>query len=401
MTKEEFIEYIRYLYVEKDLTYPQIRTELAKTYSTRYDLMEIIIKVLEQIDIKRCSRRTECKHPKGPILSRSEFNSTGEKKGDGLRSNCRICSYYNTNYKSYDKKDKRKRDLLVEYFKLTNDEDRENFIIKVYTEDFYSFMEISGITIRPIEEIVQIIHSRNIKVCNRKENCVNKNGCVQKLNNFRKDSSTIDGLKQTCNSCVNKRMQGKHYTEYRKRRKTISQQYCKEYNTRPAKYKTYQKLLGQFHKIRKDPNDETLIQIKCKMCKKWFNPTNLMVRARAHVLRGLSDNIGTEANFYCSESCKKSCGVFNSRSINIREGRMQGELRRYILEIIDQPDTCKICGRKFDVKDLILHHVHPVASDYISEADLDNLIWVCEDCHTKVHDKAGCSFVELRELSNC
>lgn len=46
--------------------------------------------------------------------------------------------------------------------------------------------------------------------------------------------------------------------------------------------------------------------------------------------------------------------------------------------------------------DLILHHVIPVGIEYIFEADLDNLVFVCFDCHIEIHQKDGCKIQDIK-----
>ena len=43
-------------------------------------------------------------------------------------------------------------------------------------------------------------------------------------------------------------------------------------------------------------------------------------------------------------------------------------------------ETCQICGNKDDVQG---HHVFDY--QYGGKADVDNIISLCHDCHTKVH----------------
>jgi 5-methylcytosine-specific restriction endonuclease McrA len=78
--------------------------------------------------------------------------------------------------------------------------------------------------------------------------------------------------------------------------------------------------------------------------------------------------------------------------------RIQSELRDCFLKS-KNPDRCELCGEKLEQKDLILHHITPVADNYMFEADPDNLIFVCKDCHTKLHQKDGCQIGQLRDYS--
>jgi len=77
-------------------------------------------------------------------------------------------------------------------------------------------------------------------------------------------------------------------------------------------YNTYAHQISWCEKVRRDPSDNNLLQVKCteSSCRKWFNPTTTEVTRKIDSIN--STNRGSN-NFYCSKECKQKCCVFNQR----------------------------------------------------------------------------------------
>ena len=165
---------------------------------------------------------------------------------------------------------------------------------------------------------------------------------------------------------------------------------------RKAFYQTYAGRLNVFEEVRKDPENENLLQVKCAQCREWFTPNANQVNRRLAAFNGTG--IG-ENRFYCSDSCKKACPVY--KQIKYPKGdkpydqprEVQAELRTLVLKRDNY--ECQICGRKNKLR---CHHVEPVALNPIESADIDVCITLCEDCHKRVHSEAGCT---NHDLSKC
>lgn len=71
--------------------------------------------------------------------------------------------------------------------------------------------------------------------------------------------------------------------EYADKHKKEKAEYDKNHAQLPAKYDTYyEKLLPYYGEdnIQRDPYDSELIQVRCKTCKEFFNPTNRQAHDR-------------------------------------------------------------------------------------------------------------------------
>ncbi len=187
--------------------------------------------------------------------------------------------------------------------------------------------------------------------------------------------------------------------EYRKKNKDKIDAYLKnnyeaikergrKFKHSPAKFKTYSHQISFCDETRKDPNNSKFLQVKCKHCKKWFNPSVNMCLKR---IRALDNKIEGEHNFYCSQNCKINCPLFGQvmypktfKKTQEKRGT-QSELRELILE----RDNFK-CIKCDSQNNLICHHIEGVLWEPLESADMDKCITVCEECHNKIHSILGC-----------
>ena len=161
-------------------------------------------------------------------------------------------------------------------------------------------------------------------------------------------------------------------------------------------YDTYASKIEFCEEVRRDPNNEDWLQVRCTNCNKWLSPNVEGVRNR---LKGVDDNKHGECRFYCSDECKHSCPIFGQHKFPkgfkpepTRDSALQREWRNLLLE--ERGYKCEKCGRT-DVP-IFAHHIDPVKCAPMFATDLDNGILLCEECHDGAHSLPNCSTTELR-----
>lgn len=170
-------------------------------------------------------------------------------------------------------------------------------------------------------------------------------------------------------------------------------------------YDTYAHQIDWCELVRRNKEDQNILEVKCTYCGKWFVPSLINIYGRIQYLKGNS-NYGSEHRLYCSNGCKKECPIFFKsvttimREDKIRAGKLdwielnreiQPELRQMVFERDNY--TCQKCKSK---KHLHCHHIKPVAIEPIESADIDNCITYCKNCHKKTHTQDGCKYGQLR-----
>ena len=175
----------------------------------------------------------------------------------------------------------------------------------------------------------------------------------------------------------------------------------KEYNESLALYDSCADKLMIYEEVQKDKDNSDLLQVRCKYCGRWFNPTNLQVKNRLASIN--SGFINGERNFYCSDSCKKSCPSYRQRKYpkgfkQNTSREVQPELRKMVLARDNW--TCQKCGKskdEFPELELHCHHMFPINEDPVGSADMDNCITYCKECHKWVHmNVPGCGYNEMK-----
>jgi len=370
--------------------------------------MESIISLLEEFDIKRCNKGEDCKNPNGWIQSRDNFYNKNTKDGKDVL--CSFCYNFDRNFK---KANKTKQKHMLEFQKIKNAKERDEFLVNLYKNKF-KIKYLISVSLRDFDDLLNLLKKYDIKRC---ANPLCKNP-IQSRVNFSKNSITPDGLQDRCQVCrkedylKNKDYICEQHKMHRKNNSEVLKKRQKKYNYSFGKYDTYASQIDFIDKVRRDPKNNELIQVQCKLCKEWFNPTNSQLKMRVNAINGDRISIGTENHLYCSEECKGLCPLYktrvselitqqrlkNNKLIENDFERMQFELRKYFLKI-KNPDRCELCGEELDQKDLILHHIVPVTINNMFEADIDNLIFICQKCHNLSHQKDGCTIKQLSQIS--
>jgi 5-methylcytosine-specific restriction endonuclease McrA len=161
------------------------------------------------------------------------------------------------------------------------------------------------------------------------------------------------------------------------------------------RYDTYADRLIVADEVRREPQNQNILQVKCKFCNSWYTPKASQVENRIKAINGKSTG---EQNFYCSNECRLSCSIFQQKKYPKYNKpyiarKDQKELRKLVLD--RDGYQCQICGEKN--QDLICHHINPVSKEPIESADLDNCVTLCKECEKKVHKLPGCNFHELKK----
>ena len=157
-------------------------------------------------------------------------------------------------------------------------------------------------------------------------------------------------------------------------------------------YNSFKDKISYAEEIRRDPEDERFLNVKCKKCDKWFIPQINSLYNRIACLEG---RIYGESNFYCSGNCKHSCSIFSKHNYQEYHPKLLEEVRHPLWsKLVKERDnhTCQRCGQPGN----IAHHILPVKTHSFFANDIDNGICVCEKCDkTYFHQLDGCKTSEL------
>jgi hypothetical protein len=160
----------------------------------------------------------------------------------------------------------------------------------------------------------------------------------------------------------------------------------KKFYRSPARWSTFG--------LRIPPMDEPkevngTVEVVCKNCKSRFIATAAQCQRRIQAAETLNKG---EMNFYCSESCKRSCDIYRAiklpasqRHRRSKARSCQQDVKRSLIANQCSENgmvQCEICG---DVGSVDLHHTLPVNGyeDRINEAA--SMMLVCAGCHMKLH----------------
>lgn len=211
------------------------------------------------------------------------------------------------------------------------------------------------------------------------------------------------GYKQPkCNECNKKwREENKeHKKKYDKKWYEENKEHRKKYNNLPTKSDIYFDHLLPYYKDRISRDNDGYIEVKCEYngCRKWFKPTRMQLKERWRAICGKC-SIGSENNIYCSDECKSKCDKyghpwrFKDEDDIDKDGnnRVPYEWARRVKERDNR--TCQECGKtEKDGIELHAHHMIPRGTCTMLEADVDNGITLCRECHHEKHCIEGCGY---------
>ena len=235
------------------------------------------------------------------------------------------------------------------------------------------------------------------KVCSN-SNCIH-GGKPQPITNFNRASKEPDGYRYECKDCRKKETKKQNDT-YRLEHADSIREQKRRWRNKLALYDTWCEKLKNYDEYQRDSKNFDLLQMRCKYCGKWINPTNAQVSNR---LQAINTKKCGETNIYCSDACKRDCPTYGQilypkdfKQNTSRE--VQPELRKMVLERDNW--TCQKCGKtkeEFPELELHCHHKYPLNEDPIGSADVDNCITLCKECHKWIHmNIPGCGYAEMK-----
>lgn len=162
-------------------------------------------------------------------------------------------------------------------------------------------------------------------------------------------------------------------------------------------YDTYASQIEYAEKVRRNKEDENIIEVKCTYCGKWYVPKMTDIVYRIKALNGKYTN-GTEYRLYCSDECKKECPIYNKHFYSTEESNtkqysreVQPELRQMVFERDDY-----MCQKCFSIESLHCHHIEGIRWEPLESCDIDKCITYCKKCHKEVHEIEGCGYYDMK-----
>ena len=159
------------------------------------------------------------------------------------------------------------------------------------------------------------------------------------------------------------------------------------------KYDIYASQIEWCESVRRNKEDQNILEVKCAYCGKWFIPKRNSIRMRIQSLNGSA--VG-ENRLYCSKECKFECPIYRKikwpKDFKLSTSReVQPELRQMVLERDNW--TCQKCG---STKSLHCHHLKGIHWEPLESADVDMCMTLCKSCHIKEHKKPGNTYHDMR-----
>ncbi len=157
-------------------------------------------------------------------------------------------------------------------------------------------------------------------------------------------------------------------------------------------YKKNKPLFFKVNYVR--PTNDNYIEVKCKWCDKWFEPSRLQLHER---IRSIYNPRGfEEQHLYCSTTCKQSCPIYHSKGIGNSKQFTDAEYTLWRQTVLRKDEyECQMCGSKDKLR---AHHINPIKTHPYFSLDPDNGITFCEECHIyKIHI-GDCSAAKIASL---
>ena len=160
-------------------------------------------------------------------------------------------------------------------------------------------------------------------------------------------------------------------------------------------FDTYANKISWCEEVRRDPEDNNILQAKCTYCGKWYRPTLRNIGNRIEAING---RVNSENRLYCSEECKKLCPIFKKIKYSAEETntkQLSREVQSQLRQMVFERDNwiCVKCGSG---KSLHCHHKEGIHWNPIESADIDICETLCEECHKNEHTKEGLKYSDLR-----
>ena len=172
------------------------------------------------------------------------------------------------------------------------------------------------------------------------------------------------------------------------------------YKNNIPRFDTYAHQISYCENVRKNKEDNNILEVKCAYCGKWHIPKCRNIINRIRALNG-KFSVSSEYRLYCSDNCKLQCPIYNRskwpKGFKIATAReVQPELRQLVFKRDNY--TCQKCGKNQDELEcgLHCHHKEGILWEPLESADIDKSIAFCKDCHIEVHKLPDCGYYSLR-----
>lgn len=131
-----------------------------------------------------------------------------------------------------------------------------------------------------------------------KRTCI-RCGKPKLLKEYNSKVSSKIGVSNICREC-----ESEHYYKDQEHHSKSR----KDYYRKLAIFDTYaSQLIGE--EVRRSTDNNSLLEVRCHHCRKWFKPINGIVKPRIMAIQG---KVKALYNFYCSDQCKTQCPDFNT-----------------------------------------------------------------------------------------
>lgn len=156
-----------------------------------------------------------------------------------------------------------------------------------------------------------------------------------------------------------------------------------------------QKKINFCEAVRRSPENNIVLQVKCTYCGKWYTPKISDIRKRTDSILGKGTG---ENRLYCSEECKSLCPIFRKIKYSDEEQNKNKESREVqpeLRQLVFARDNwhCTKCNSAILLQ---CHHKEGILWEPIQSADIDMCLTLCKKCHKEAHQKEGCSYTDMK-----
>jgi len=160
-----------------------------------------------------------------------------------------------------------------------------------------------------------------------------------------------------------------------------------------ASYDTYAPQISWCESVRRDPEEESILQVKCAYCGRWYKPT---MKAVSHRVENLNGKTTSEARFYCSDGCKQACPIYKQRTrYKFQKGDYTREVQAQLRQMVFERDNWA-CIKCTNTKELHCHHIEGIRWEPLESTDIDKCVTLCKNCHKQIHKIEGCNPSDMR-----
>ena len=296
---------------------------------------------------------------------------------------CKICNYECKNFLGLSTHLRKHKISSKEYYDNYSKKNNEDIC---YCGDKTSFWNLN----KGYKKYCSVKCSRNSKeiIEKIKQTCLEKYG----VENPSQSEKVKEKFKETNIKRFGVENPAQSEKVKEKYKETCIKRKLKAHIDRKPIYNFFEEKISWVEKVRRDPEDERFLNVRCKKCEKWFIPDVSFIWNKIQYLKG---NSNSEYNIYCSDECRDSCSIFGKHSFQEYHPKILEEVRHPLwAKLVKERDnhTCQRC----DEPGNIAHHILPVKTHPFFANDIDNGITVCKKCDKEYfHQLDGCKTSEL------